>query len=682
MSVSLASPSPVSPPTASAQVRSGQRSERTNDVLDSGEFSASLESSTSSPDGAPGAPVRSARGAASAAASPGKAADGAATAALEAAATASSARPGTALGLAALKTAQTDLPEVEVPASRMQAGAGAAVPVQPGLKALDVFSAAATLPEMPAAAATVSNALPSGPMVRVDTAPALAALVSQTVAGQASTGDVASKDTAEDTADASPAKGVDADLSAAMLMFGLLPPAPVKAAPEPQAAPAKAGTVVVEAPAMRGAAAFGAPVQALGPAMPEAPASTGNPEAGPTAATAPTLPAMASSVPTTEPMSIPPKPTVAPAGTATNPAAAPASPAAAVAAPTVIPGQLPTPAAAANNSGMAASNAATEATPTSPAETGAQPLAAASAGTQAAASEPLAEALSQLQAAFAPSGRGPARKDEAGTQQISGTTTARKAAAAATTTGTGATPLAAAPAADADAAASPQAHATAPATPVLPAVGQVQGDSPRSERRDADSAPVATVAAGPAAAPLVSVPAADGAIGSNSAVHTPTASQNLHPAPVVQNVPLAQVPIEIGMKALSGTNQFQIRLAPNDLGAVDVKLQIDEDGRVRAHLTVDRPETLAFLQRDSSQLQQAFEQAGLKTQDGGISMTLRDPSSDSGTGQNRNQAGDEQRGRPGQPDRAPDDGRGAELLSAAQTRQLLWPRNRGVDLHI
>jgi flagellar hook-length control protein FliK len=145
-------------------------------------------------------------------------------------------------------------------------------------------------------------------------------------------------------------------------------------------------------------------------------------------------------------------------------------------------------------------------------------------------------------------------------------------------------------------------------------------------------------------------------------------------------VPLGKVPVEIGLKSLAGVNHFEIRLAPDDLGRVDVRLHIDGEGRVKAHLLVDRPETLAFLQRDAAQLQQTLEQAGLKTQDGGLALSLRNSPSDQGFGQNRGEANDDlprQSGRgtsSGQAD--PADG------VAGPTRRLLWPRPTGVDLHI
>jgi flagellar hook-length control protein FliK len=96
------------------------------------------------------------------------------------------------------------------------------------------------------------------------------------------------------------------------------------------------------------------------------------------------------------------------------------------------------------------------------------------------------------------------------------------------------------------------------------------------------------------------------------------------------------VPVEIGLRALSGAKSFQIRLHPEDLGRIEVKLDIAKDGSVSAVLTADKPETLTMLQRDSRSLERAFEQAGLESGDAALQFSL---SGDGGRGGAR----DEQR---------------------------------------
>lgn len=95
-------------------------------------------------------------------------------------------------------------------------------------------------------------------------------------------------------------------------------------------------------------------------------------------------------------------------------------------------------------------------------------------------------------------------------------------------------------------------------------------------------------------------------------------------------VPLRVLPIEIGMKALAGMRQFDIRLDPGELGRVDVNLSISDEGEVKARLVVDRVETLHLLQRDMRSLERTFEQAGLKPSESGVDISLRDQSDQSG----------------------------------------------------
>lgn len=89
-------------------------------------------------------------------------------------------------------------------------------------------------------------------------------------------------------------------------------------------------------------------------------------------------------------------------------------------------------------------------------------------------------------------------------------------------------------------------------------------------------------------------------------------------------VPLAAVPIEIAAQAREGNSHFEIRLDPPELGRIDVRLDVDSQGKVTSHLTVERVETLDLLKRDAPQLERALQDAGLKTGDSGLQFSLRD----------------------------------------------------------
>lgn len=111
-------------------------------------------------------------------------------------------------------------------------------------------------------------------------------------------------------------------------------------------------------------------------------------------------------------------------------------------------------------------------------------------------------------------------------------------------------------------------------------------------------------------------------------------------APTPPAVPIGQVPMTIGLRSLAGSSEFQIRLDPVELGRIDVKLEIDKaKGTVATHLVVDRPDTLALLQRDAGQLQQALTQAGLDPSAGGVNLSLRGEGGGQANGQSGGQAG-------------------------------------------
>ncbi len=73
-----------------------------------------------------------------------------------------------------------------------------------------------------------------------------------------------------------------------------------------------------------------------------------------------------------------------------------------------------------------------------------------------------------------------------------------------------------------------------------------------------------------------------------------------------------QVAVQIQKAAASGKDRIQIKLNPAELGRVDVKLEFQADGGVRALVSVERPETLELLQRDARGLERALAEAGFK----------------------------------------------------------------------
>ncbi|WP_321502062.1 flagellar hook-length control protein FliK [Breoghania sp.] len=90
-------------------------------------------------------------------------------------------------------------------------------------------------------------------------------------------------------------------------------------------------------------------------------------------------------------------------------------------------------------------------------------------------------------------------------------------------------------------------------------------------------------------------------------------------------LPTAMVAAEIARNAQRGVSRFEIRLDPPELGRVDVHLKINDDGKVQAHLVVERRDTLDMFMRDQRGMERALENAGLKTNaDGGLQFSLKD----------------------------------------------------------
>ncbi|WP_232632002.1 flagellar hook-length control protein FliK, partial [Methylobacterium sp. Leaf118] len=149
----------------------------------------------------------------------------------------------------------------------------------------------------------------------------------------------------------------------------------------------------------------------------------------------------------------------------------------------------------------------------------------------------------------------------------------------------------------------------------LAEAGGEAGSSGTAPAAVAPPAPPPLAPSGPAAAPAA----------------VPADAQAPNPAP--PPIPLGAVPMTIGLRSLAGANRFAIRLDPVELGRIEVSLDLDRaGGTARAHLVVDRPETLALLQRDAGTLQQALAQAGFEATEG-IGLSLRGESGDPGARQ-------------------------------------------------
>lgn len=93
-----------------------------------------------------------------------------------------------------------------------------------------------------------------------------------------------------------------------------------------------------------------------------------------------------------------------------------------------------------------------------------------------------------------------------------------------------------------------------------------------------------------------------------------------------------QVKVNITKSAVRGVDKIDIRLRPEDLGHIEIKMQISKDGKLQAHIISSRPETMEILQKEVQNLEKAFNDAGFQTDDSSLSFSFR----------NEGQAGQEQ----------------------------------------
>ncbi len=159
----------------------------------------------------------------------------------------------------------------------------------------------------------------------------------------------------------------------------------------------------------------------------------------------------------------------------------------------------------------------------------------------------------------------------------------------------------------------------------------VNGESPQQTARpEAPSlnlpkvpAPTPTTAPAPivaASTPTTNIPldqtsqltagARSGDIQSVTAASRPAANQAATPQ---RSQPAAQIAVHIRNGLKASADSIHVRLQPAELGRVEVRMQIDGDKNVQAVITVEKSETLDFLERDSRVLQRALEDAGFKT---------------------------------------------------------------------
>ena len=87
---------------------------------------------------------------------------------------------------------------------------------------------------------------------------------------------------------------------------------------------------------------------------------------------------------------------------------------------------------------------------------------------------------------------------------------------------------------------------------------------------------------------------------------------------------IEQVKVNITKSAVKGVDKIDISLKPEDLGHIEIKMQLSKDGKLQAHVISSRMETMEILQKDMQSLQKAFADAGFYLDENSLSFSFQD----------------------------------------------------------
>lgn len=153
--------------------------------------------------------------------------------------------------------------------------------------------------------------------------------------------------------------------------------------------------------------------------------------------------------------------------------------------------------------------------------------------------------------------------------------------------------------------ASPSAKATEPATAAVAAPDAASPDAPIANPAPTDAQPARQAAASSHAQGASTL--------SRATVET-----------------TAQLAAHIARKLDGRSTRFDIVLTPEDLGRVDVSLEIGKDGQLSARLAFDNPAAAADLKCRADELRRQLQEAGFQVAGDALDFSQRDPSTGGG----------------------------------------------------
>jgi flagellar hook-length control protein FliK len=144
-----------------------------------------------------------------------------------------------------------------------------------------------------------------------------------------------------------------------------------------------------------------------------------------------------------------------------------------------------------------------------------------------------------------------------------------------------------------------------------------------------------------ASAPTEAAPAGD-AVPAQTEAAAPARDHSLSTLSRASIDATAQIAAQILRKLEGRSTRFEIALKPAELGRVDVKLDIDSEGRLAARLAFDNPAAAADLRGRADELRRQLEAVGFQMADDAFEFAERDSGSsafdrgqDAQRGQNR-----------------------------------------------
>jgi len=155
-----------------------------------------------------------------------------------------------------------------------------------------------------------------------------------------------------------------------------------------------------------------------------------------------------------------------------------------------------------------------------------------------------------------------------------------------------------------------------------------------------------------------------------------TAARQPQKAPV----PAEQIAVNIKKAIGDGADKINIKLNPAQLGRVEVKLDIGQDGRISAMITAEKPETLDLLKNDVRGLDKALQEAGLKSDLDSFNFGLKKQAE--GQAEPGRDRQDSHAGKPSEGKDAPEEDLDNGILANANVYGRNMATNGGVDIRI